>query len=265
VSENEEPPRDPPITRPPADAQTPPITRPPADSQTPPITRPPAGQPMAQAGPNPSPGVTRTSLIWMGVAVIGLSFVASFLGATLARSQDSAQVAEPIATTTATATETSEPSTEEYEEALEEILPAGAAVRAGAGVPEAGKGYEGEVYIDIATSDVYLFRDGEWVKVGNIRASAAENLTGETGPTGETGETGATGEAGAPGAPGTQISLGIGAPQDETCETDGDIYIDTGVAAFYQCAAGTWTLFGPAAGVAPAPLPTPTTDSGTNG
>ena len=109
-----------------------------------------------------------------------------------------------------------QPSTEDYEAALEEILPAGAAVRAGAGVPEAGKGYEGEVYIDISTSDVYLFKDGEWVQVGNIRASAAANLTGETGAAGEAGaagETGATGETGAPGAPGTQLSLGLGAPE----------------------------------------------------
>ena len=37
-----------------------------------------------------------------------------------------------------------------YEEALEEILPAGSAVRAGTGAPEAGKGYEGDVYIDIS-------------------------------------------------------------------------------------------------------------------
>ena len=148
---------------------------------TPPITKPPAGAPTSKAtapapAPTPAPaGVSRTALIWIGVAVVVLSFVASFLGATLARSND-ANEAVPAPTASET-----QPSTEEYEAALEEILPAGAAVRAGAGVPESGKGYEGEVYIDISTSDVYLFRDGEWVSVGNIRASAAENLTGETG------------------------------------------------------------------------------------
>ena len=185
--------------------------------------------------------MSRTALIWIGVAVVVLSFVASFLGATLARSND-ANEAVPVPVPTASDTQ---PSTEDYEAALEEILPAGAAVRAGAGVPEAGKGYEGEVYIDISTSDVYLFKDGEWVKVGNIRASAAENLTGETGAAGETGDTGATGETGAPGAPGTQLSLGLGAPEDKTCETDGDIYIDTELVQFYECESGKWTLFGP--------------------
>jgi hypothetical protein len=201
------------------------------------------------------------ALIWIGLGVIVLSFVASFLGASLARSNGAS---EPAPVPVPSVSE-SQPSTEDYEAALEEILPAGAAVRAGTGVPEAGKGYEGEVYIDISTSDVYLFKDGEWVKVGNIRASAAANLTGETGETGATGETGETGEtgaSGAPGTPGTQLSLGLGVPDDATCVADGDIYIDTEVVEFYECEAGTWTLFGPTPQL-PAPLPTPTTD--TNG
>ncbi|MCR2762395.1 hypothetical protein NQ152_02610 [Microbacterium sp. zg.B48] len=238
---------------------TPPVTHPPANEKTPPITRPPAAP--AEPRPAAAPGITRAALIWIGVAVIALSFVASFLGATLARSAESAPTTEPITTPTAT----SEPSTDEYEDALEEILPAGAAVRAGSGVPAAGKGYEGEVYIDISTADLYLFQDGEWVKVGNIRAAAAEHLTGQTGPEGAAGETGSPGEAGAPGAPGTQISLGVGTPANDACETDGDIFIDTEVVAFYQCTAGAWIRFGPSAGVAPAPLPTPTTDPGSDG
>ena len=131
--------------------------------------------------PAPSAGVSRAALIWIGVAVVLLSFVAAFLGSWLARSAEAA--AEPTPTATPSPLE-SEMTNADYEEALEEILPAGAAVRAGTGVPAEGKGYEGEVYIDIATSDVYLFRDGAWVQVGNIRQSAAENLTGETGASG---------------------------------------------------------------------------------
>ena len=183
---------------------TPPITKPPAGAQTP-------KAPAPTAAPAPAPaGVSRTALIWIGVAVVVLSFVASFLGATLARSND-ANEAVPAPTASET-----QPSTEEYEAALEEILPAGAAVRAGAGVPESGKGYEGEVYIDISTSDVYLFKDGEWVHVGTSaprpprtsrarpvrRAKPAHRWTGETG---------------APGAPGTQISLETVHPGDEPC------------------------------------------------
>jgi Collagen triple helix repeat (20 copies) len=205
-------------------------------------------------------GVTRAALIWVGVAVVVLSFVAAFLGSWLARSADTN---EAVATPTPTSAEIDEAA---YEEALEEILPAGSAVRAGTGVPEAGKGYEGDVYIDISNYDVYLFQDGDWTLVGNIRTSAAENLTGAPGPAGEagatgetgaTGEQGATGEAGAPGAPGTQVLLGVGEPDPKTCTTDGDIYIDTATVSFYECAAGDWTLFGPPTdGTAPTPEPT---------
>ena len=120
-------------------------------------------------------------LIWVGVAVVLLSFLAAFLGSTLANSNEPT-VAEPTPAPTI-----DEDDRAAYEEAIEEILPAGAAVRAGTGVPEAGKGYDGEVYIDISTSDVYLFQDGEWTLAGNIRAEAAENLTGATGAAGATG------------------------------------------------------------------------------
>ena len=207
-----------------------------------------SGAPGASATPGTKPAATVTPalLIWVGIAVVLLSFLAAFLGSMLANSN------EPTAAEPTPAPTISEDDRAAYEEAIEEILPAGAAVRAGTGVPESGKGYEGDVYIDISTSDVYLFQDGEWTMAGNIRAEAAENLTGATGAagapgaTGATGATGETGAPGAPGAPGTQLNLGVGAPQDDTCTADGDVYIDTETVAFYQCSGGTWVLFGPA-------------------
>ena len=196
---------------------------------TPPGTPPPEPEPPKKSG-----GASVGALIGIGIGVILLSFVASFLGASLARSADAA-AATPTPTPLSTA---------EFAAAIEEILPAGSAVRAGTGVPEAGKGYEGDVYIDVSTSDVYVFRDGQWVLAGNIRQSAAENLTGETGAPGAPGEPGASG---APGEAGTQLSLGVGAPADEKCQADGDVYIDTQLLQFYECTAGEWVLFGPEA------------------
>ncbi len=204
------------------------------DDATPPITRPSP----TPAAP-PPPGVSRTALIWMGVAVVVLSFVAAFLGSWLARSTES--VAEPSPTPTAEPVQTTPP---DYEAIIEDILPAGSAVRAGTGAPESGKGSEGDIYIDRSTADVYLFQD-DWVWVGNIRASAAANLTGAAGAAGPSGAPGAPGASGAPGAPGTQVLLGVGAPDDDTCEADGDVYIDTEVSAYYECRGGAWTLFGP--------------------
>ena len=219
---------------------------------------PPGAGPDSTTEPEKKPAaVTQATLIWVGIAVVVLSFVAAFLGSWLARSADTN---EAVATPAPTSAEIDEAA---FEDAIEEILPAGSAVRAGTGVPESGKGYEGDVYIDISNSDVYLFQDGDWTLVGNIRTSAAENLTGaqgpsgETGATGDTGATGESGEAGAPGAPGTQVLLGVGEPDPKTCTTDGDIYIDTTTVSFYECAAGDWTLFGPPTdGTAPTPEPT---------
>ena len=48
------------------------------------------------------------------------------------------------------------------------------------------------------------------------------------------------------GEPGTQVTLGLGAPEQERCTTDGDLYIDTEALEFYECTSGAWVLFGPA-------------------
>lgn len=217
--------------------------------------------PMAPSSPPPA-GVSQAALIWIGAAVVVLSFVAAFLGSWLARSADADAEAAPEPTPTQTVvpspTETAPP---DYEAIIEDILPAGSAVRAGTGAPESGKGYEGDVYIDRSNADVYVFQD-DWVWVGNIKSNAAENLTGEQGPAGTPG---APGEAGAPGTAGTQVLLGVGAPDADTCQTDGDVYIDTSVNHYYQCEGGTWTLFGPAEGSAPSPSPTEDSGDGTDG
>ncbi|MFC8681582.1 hypothetical protein ACFT30_08670 [Microbacterium ureisolvens] len=187
--------------------------------------------------------MTRSTLVWFGLGFVLLSFFAAFLGSWLARSVDTA---DPVPTASA------EPTTSpEYEDVLAEILPAGSAVRAGSGAPESGKGYEGDVYIDILTADVYLFQD-DWTWVGNIRQAAAENLTGAQGPEGpqgprgEQGEQGAEGQqgpSGAPGAPGTQVSLGTSAPTSKCA--DGDIHVDTVAVEFYECEGDAWVLIGP--------------------
>ncbi|MEI5584095.1 MULTISPECIES: hypothetical protein [unclassified Agromyces] len=222
--------------------------------------QPPIDEPTpASAKDAPTPPITRGWLIGFGIAIVVLSFVAAFLGGWLARSASTEAAPTPEPTPTAESVD--------YEEALADILPAGSAVRAGTGAPEAGKGDEGDVYIDISSADVWLFQD-DWVLVGNIRTSAAENLTGEQGPQGEpgaAGEQGEQGEQGEAGAAGTQVTLGLGAPEAERCTTDGDLYIDTETVEFYECAAGEWTLFGPAGGPAPSESPTPEPTEGDEG
>lgn len=215
-----------------------------SNDQTPPITRPPATAP---ASSPPPAGVSRGALIGIGVAIVVLSFIAAFLGSWLARTTDTP---EPAPTVTVVAEPTPEPEetvSPDYEAIIEDILPAGSAVRAGTGAPESGKGYEGDIYIDRATADVWLFQD-DWVWVGNIKTSAAENLTGETGATGAPGEAGPQGEPGAPGTAGTQVALGDAAPEDETCVTNGDIFVNITPSPpeFYNCIDSEWVLVPPA-------------------
>jgi hypothetical protein len=213
-------------------------------------TQPTAAAPAAPSTPPPA-GVTRAALIWVGVGVVVLSFLAAFLGSWLAKSVDGEAVAAPEPTTSETPEATPEATPPpDYEAIVEDLLPAGSAVRAGNGVPESGKGYPGDIYINRDNADVYAFEGDDWVWVGNIKTNAAENLTGAQGPAGTPG---APGAAGAPGTAGTQVLLGVGAPADETCQTDGDVYIDTDVNQYYQCTSGTWTLFGPAPTATPEP------------
>ena len=77
-------------------------------------------------------------------------------------------------------------------------------------------------------------------------------------PRARPGAQGEAGEAGAPGAPGTQLSLGLGAPDNETCTADGDVYIDTETVQFYECTDEEWVLFGPTDSGAATPTPEPT-------
>jgi hypothetical protein len=173
--------------------------------------------------------VTRAMLVWTVVILVVLSFLGSLLGAFLAK--DTTAAPEPTPTAI-------EPPADEV--SADEIYPAGSDMRAGQGAPAEGTGADGDVYIDTVTANVWVHRNGTWQMAGNIRESAAENLTGETGAAG------APGASGAPGQPGTSVILGTGAPDPITCSVEGDIYIDTTVSQYYSCVEGEWTLFGPA-------------------
>ncbi len=197
--------------------------------------------------PAPRAAVTLPILIGVGVAVVLLAFLASFLGSSLARSSEAA----PAATVTTTPAPFP---TDDYEDVIDEILPAGSAVRAGSGAPENGKGRDGDVYLDLQTSDVWVFRSGAWQRTANMREEIAENIVVEAGPAGPQGtpgpqgtagpkgEQGAQGPQGEAGAPGTRVILGTETPDDATCTENGDVFIDTVTTQFFQCTDGAWVL-----------------------
>lgn len=198
---------------------------------------------------------SRRFLLLVGALVVVLAFVAAFAGARLG-----APAAAPAPAPTVTVEPSPEPEAEaddaaevvDEAELVETVLPAGSDVRAGRGTPAAAYGDEGDVYIDLDSTGIYLRQDGGWTRVGDIRTAAAENLTGAqgekgaTGAQGEAGATGAQGEtgaAGADGADGTRVALATEAPSG-ACTGD-DIVVDTVTVSFFQCVDGTWTAFGP--------------------
>ncbi len=146
------------------------------------------------------------------------------------------------------------PGTEEGYTATEQddsgalALPAGADVRAGAGIPDPAYGKEGDIFIDIETADVFVRTADDWIHAIDIRTAARENLTGQKGKTGEQGEQGkagkpgtqgSAGEQGAPGLDGSQIVLGLKPPTGQ-CSVN-EIFIDTAAVTFFYCTDGQWT------------------------
>ena len=173
-------------------------------------------------------------LIWAAVIVVVLSFLAALLAGVITRGSTNA---EPVAVETISATLTPEGILPD------QIYPAGSDLRAGRGTPPAGTGADGDVYVDTDTATVWMRRYSNWQQAGNIRDSAAENLTGETGATGAAGATGA------PGEPGTKVILGVGAPDPLERATDGEVYIDTVASDYFSCVDNVSTLFGPGGAV----------------
>lgn len=79
------------------------------------------------------------------------------------------------------------------------------AIRYGVGAPSPGLGYDGDFYVDTATSRFYGPRiAGNW--------GVGQSLIGPQGPTGATGATGATGPAGSTGGTGPSGATGATGP-----------------------------------------------------
>lgn len=205
------------------------------------MSQPPAGRPAVS--------ISRAALIWAVVGVVVIALVAALIGGWIGAAASAPDAAPQPTPTAEPAPEPSDTpmldddELAELEERIAEILPAGSAIRVGTGVPPEDRGIEGDVYINLTNSDVYVRRADGWERVGNLRVDMAENLTGPAGAPGSPGDTGPQGEA---GQDGTQVVLGAGAPEaDATCAPDGSIYIDTETSTYYTCTTGAWVRFGP--------------------
>lgn len=103
---------------------------------------------------------------------------------------------------------------------------AGATWYTGTGAPAGGTGVNNDLYLDLATGDVYKKTAGSWGSTGNIK--------------GPTGATGGTGPAGADGAAGSVWRDGTGTPSNGL-GVNGDYYLDTSNGNVYKKVAGVYT------------------------
>lgn len=79
----------------------------------------------------------------------------------------------------------------------------GATWMTGSGAPASDEGKTGDLYLDTATSDIYVKNASGWEIIGNIKGDQGETgAQGEQGPQGEKGEQGETGPQGDKGEQG---------------------------------------------------------------
>ncbi|MBQ9458080.1 MAG: collagen-like protein [Bacilli bacterium] len=132
----------------------------------------------------------------------------------------------------------------------------GTSFYSGNGVPTGTTYQSGDHYLDLNNGDVYVFRDGAWVKTGNIKGpkgDPGENGTdgqdgqdgkdgkdGKDGQNGEDGEDGIDGQDGQDGAPGQSFLNGKGAPSPELGKS-GDTYLDLDTLDLYVKYDEEWT------------------------
>ncbi len=121
----------------------------------------------------------------------------------------------------------------------------------GEGTPQEAEieGKEGDLYLDIKTSNIYKKGATAWTLLGSIKGDKGE--TGETGPEGpegpegSAGDTGDTGDTGPAGKDGATWYTGEGTPQEAEIEgKEGDLYLDIKTSNIYKKGATAWTLLG---------------------
>jgi hypothetical protein len=100
----------------------------------------------------------------------------------------------------------------------------------GYGNPDNDTGREGDLYVEIDTNVLWMFKDGAWDMFAIFPTvingtDGPIGPTGPAGPQGETGETGPTGPAGADGEDGTQMYNELMYNCTDSLGNNGDFFI----------------------------------------
>ncbi len=108
----------------------------------------------------------------------------------------------------------------------------GTSFLSGEGVPASTLGNDGDVYLNITTSDLYKKAAGEWFKIGNIK-----------GAQGDEGAQGPQGEQGVAGNDGSSFLVGTENPVNSN-GNDGDVYLNSTTNDLFKKENGSWNLIG---------------------
>ena len=101
-------------------------------------------------------------------------------------------------------------------------------ILSGTSDPTSETGKEGDKYVNTTTGDIFVKKNGQWEREGNIK-----------GPKGDKGETGAAGQNGQNGRDGKDVLSGTSDPTSDTGK-EGDKYVNTTTGDIFVKKNGQW-------------------------
>ena len=110
-------------------------------------------------------------------------------------------------------------------------------ILSGTSDPTSETGKEGDKYVNTTTGDIFVKKNGQWEREGNIKGSKGDK--GEAGAAGENGRDGENGQNGQNGRDGKDILSGTTDPTTETGK-EGDKYVNTTTGDIFVKKNGQW-------------------------
>ena len=116
-------------------------------------------------------------------------------------------------------------------------------ILSGTSDPTSETGKEGDKYVNTTTGDIFVKKNGQWEREGNIKGSKGDKgeagAAGETGAAGQNGRDGENGQNGQNGRDGKDILSGTSDPTSETGK-EGDKYVNTTTGDIFVKKNGQW-------------------------
>ena len=110
-------------------------------------------------------------------------------------------------------------------------------ILSGTSDPTSETGKEGDKYVNTTTGDIFVKKNGQWEREGNLKGPKGDN--GKDGAAGETGAVGQNGQNGQNGRDGKDILSGTSDPTSETGK-EGDKYVNTTTGDIFIKRNGQW-------------------------